>query len=122
MSIESAFNMSNRDRKPSEPRVSSHGRQSAKKDRGNQSHDQEANLTPAPAATIVSQDRRAEHIPLRFVVGARVLGAWLDDKLAAGCAPDSSRLLATRAQLIVSPTVRQELADNWLALLVQARE
>ena len=122
MSIESAFNMSNRDRKPAEPRVSSHGRQSAKKDRGNQSHDQEANLTPAPAATIVSPDRRAEHIPLRFVVGARMLSAWLDDKLAAGCAPDSSRLLATRAQLIVSPTVRQELADNWLALLVQARE
>jgi hypothetical protein len=122
MSIASAFNMSNRDRKPAEPRASSHGRQAAKRDAGNQSHDKEAVLTPVRAATIVSQDRRAEHIPLRFAVGARMLGAWLDDKLAGGCAPESSRLLATRAQLIVTPTVRQELADNWLALLVQARE
>ena len=46
----------------------------------------------------------------------------LDDELAEGRAPESSRLLATRAQLIVSPTFRQKMADNWLALLVQARE
>ena len=122
MSIESAFNMSNRDHEHAEPRVSSHGRQVAKRDAGNKGHDHEANLTPVAVATVASQDRRADHIPLRFVVGARMLGAWLDDKLAEGRAPESSRLLATRAQLIVSPTLRQELADNWLALLVQARE
>jgi hypothetical protein len=122
MSIESAFNMTNRDHTHAEPRVGLHGRRAAARDAGNQSHDQDGNLAPVPAATTMSQDRRADHIPLRFVVGAKILGARLDDKLAEGCAPESSRLLATRAQLIVSPTVRQELADNWLALLVQARE
>ena len=122
MSIESAFNMTNRDHKHAEPRVGSHGRRAAKRDAGNQTHDQDPNQAPVPAANIVSQDRRANHIRLRFVVGARMLGAWLDDKLAAGCAPESSRLLAIRAQLIISPTIRQGLADNWLALLVQARE
>jgi hypothetical protein len=122
MSIESAFNITNRDHKHAEPKVGFRGRRAAEENTGNQSHDQEANLTHVPVATIVSQDRRADHIPLRFVVGARMLGAWLDDKLAGGRAPETSRLLATRALLIVSPTMRQDLADNWLALLVQARE
>jgi hypothetical protein len=51
-----------------------------------------------------------------------MLGASLDNKLAEGCAPETSRLLATRSQLIVSPTMRRALADNWLDLLAPAHE
>jgi hypothetical protein len=55
------------------------------------------------------------------LVGAALLGASLDDKLAEGHAPDTSPLLAARAQSLVSLTKRRALADNWLALLVEAR-
>jgi hypothetical protein len=122
MSIESAFNITNRDHQHAEPKVGLHGRRTPMRDAGDQSHDQDGTSAPVSAATTVFPDRRADHIPLRFVAGARILGARLDDELAEGRAPESSRLLATRAQLIVSPTFRQKMADNWLALLVQARE
>jgi hypothetical protein len=71
---------------------------------------------------LVSHEPRVNRIPLRFVVGARLLGYSLDSKLAQGSAPESSPLLATRAQLIVSLANRRELAENWLDLLVWARE
>jgi hypothetical protein len=52
---------------------------------------------------------------------ARALGASLDQQLAAGCLPESSRLLAARAQHIVSLPRRTSLAGNWDHLLRVAR-
>ena len=48
---------------------------------------------------------------------ARVLGASLDQQLATGCPPESSRLLAARAQDIVSLPHRESLARSWDHLL-----
>jgi hypothetical protein len=47
----------------------------------------------------------------------RLSSARLDRELAAGSAPESSRLLTMRADLLVSPPFRIELADNWDHLL-----
>jgi hypothetical protein len=47
----------------------------------------------------------------------RLFAARLDRELAAGRAPESSRLLTARAELLVSPPFRIELADNWDHLL-----
>ena len=50
---------------------------------------------------------------------ARILGRGLDGRLAAGCSSSSGKLLATRAQQIVSLPHRQRLArdlENVLAL------
>jgi hypothetical protein len=44
---------------------------------------------------------------------ARALGASLDLQLAGGCAPESTRLLAARAQEIVSLPRRTSLARSW---------
>jgi hypothetical protein len=44
---------------------------------------------------------------------ARALGASLDQRLAAGCSPESTRLLAARAQYIVSLPRRSSLARSW---------
>jgi hypothetical protein len=52
---------------------------------------------------------------------ARALGASLDQRLATGCAPESSRLLAARAQDIVSLPHRESLARSWDHLLRVAR-
>jgi hypothetical protein len=52
---------------------------------------------------------------------ARARGASLDQQLAAGWAPESSRLLAARAQRIVSLPRRIALAGNWDHLLRVAR-
>jgi hypothetical protein len=52
---------------------------------------------------------------------ARALGASLDQQLAAGCRPESTRLLAARAQRIVSLPRRTSLAANWDHLLRVAR-
>jgi hypothetical protein len=48
---------------------------------------------------------------------ARVLAASLDARLAAGQAPESTVLLATRAQALVSPHHRRALAHDWEHLL-----
>ena len=48
---------------------------------------------------------------------ARAFGASLDRELAGGRSPEASRLLAARAQDIVSPRRRQALAGNWGHLL-----
>lgn len=52
---------------------------------------------------------------------ARALGASLDEQLAAGCSPESSPLLAARAQDIVSLGRRKPLARSWEHLLRTAR-
>ncbi|HTT51334.1 MAG TPA: hypothetical protein VMH35_08045 [Streptosporangiaceae bacterium] len=51
---------------------------------------------------------------------ARVFGASLDRRLAAGHAPESDRLLAARARHIVSLPRRRALARNWEHLLAVA--
>jgi hypothetical protein len=48
---------------------------------------------------------------------ARALGASLDQRLARGCPPESSRLLAARARDIVSLRHRESLARSWDHLL-----
>jgi hypothetical protein len=120
MSIESAFNFTNRHHKRDEPRVSLHERQAEKRVAFNQKMDAIANPATAKVDITVSQERREVRVPLRVLVGAALLGASLDDKLAEGHAPDTSPLLAARAQLLVS-LKRRALAANWLALLVEAR-
>lgn len=52
---------------------------------------------------------------------ARAFRASLDLRLAAGCLPEASPLLATRAQEIVSMRRRRALAANWDHLLRVAR-
>ncbi len=52
---------------------------------------------------------------------SRLLAPSLDRQLASGCSPESNRLLATRAQRLVSPSVRGALTRNWLDLLTVAR-
>jgi hypothetical protein len=51
----------------------------------------------------------------------RVLAPWLDRLLADGRRPESSFLLAARAQVIVSPAERQSLAYDWTDVLAQVR-
>ena len=48
---------------------------------------------------------------------ARALSFRLDHRLAAGRSPESDRLLAARAQHLVSAATRQALADDWEYLL-----
>jgi hypothetical protein len=52
---------------------------------------------------------------------ARLLASSLDRQLAQGRSPESNRLLATRAQVLVSPAERYALAQSCANLLVQAR-
>jgi hypothetical protein len=51
---------------------------------------------------------------------ARLLGASLDRQLAEGCAPESSALLAARAQHVASIRYRRQLARAWENLLHRA--
>jgi hypothetical protein len=122
MSIDSAFNITNLGHKRAEPSTGLNERRTAKRGTFSQNEELGANPAPAQAETTVSRGSCANRVSLRILVGARMLGASLDNKLAEGCAPEASRLLAARSQLIVSPTMRRALADNWLTLLVQARE
>jgi hypothetical protein len=80
-------------------------------------------LVTRPQRTIVTGDPLAVR-PSRLTsrVLARLLGASLDRQLAAGHAPESSPLLAERAQHIVAIRTRQELARNWENLLRVARQ
>ncbi len=52
---------------------------------------------------------------------ARAFGASLDASLAAGCPPESSRLLAARARDIVGLRRRRSIAGSWEHLLRVAR-
>ena len=63
---------------------------------------------------------RANHRWVRMVV--RLLGSNLDAQLARGRPPESSRFLAARAQILVSPTGRRALAQDWANLLERAGE
>jgi hypothetical protein len=54
-------------------------------------------------------------------VGARLLARTLDQQLAAGRAPESNRLLASRAQQLVSPALRTSLVQSWERLIDLSR-
>jgi hypothetical protein len=73
-------------------------------------------------STLVLSDPFAMH-PRRLGDGllASVFGASLDASLAAGCPPESSRLLAARARDIVSLRKRSSIAGSWEHLLRVAR-
>jgi hypothetical protein len=60
-------------------------------------------------------------VRLADLVLARALGASLDQQLAGGRSPESDRLLAARAQSIVSLPHRTSLARSWDHLLQVAR-
>ena len=53
---------------------------------------------------------------------ARAFGGRLDRRLAAGRSPESARLLAARAQELVSPATRETLADDWEYVLDRAKQ
>jgi hypothetical protein len=50
---------------------------------------------------------------------ARMLAPSLDRQLASGLAPESNRLLAARAEMLVAPRTCSELVQNWQHLLDQ---
>lgn len=52
---------------------------------------------------------------------ARLFSALLDNRLAAGVSPESSRLLAVRSLQLTSPRMRRRLARCWEELAVRAR-
>ena len=55
-------------------------------------------------------------------VFARLLAHRLDTQLASGRLPESSRLLAVRADVLVAATSRGALADWWERLLLEAKQ
>jgi len=71
---------------------------------------------PGGSGAFVAWPRR-----LRDQLMARMLGSSLDRELAAGRPPESARLLAARAEDIVSLPRRQVLARNWERVLAMAR-
>jgi hypothetical protein len=81
-----------------------------------------AHRATRPQRTIVTDDPLALR-PSRLTdrTLSRVFSASLDRQLAAGRVPESSRLLAARAQHIVALRSRQKMARNWENLLRRAR-
>lgn len=71
---------------------------------------------PGGSGALVARPRR---LPDQLL--ARMLGSSLDRELAAGRQPESARLLAARADDIVSLRRRRALARNWEHLLEMAR-
>jgi hypothetical protein len=61
---------------------------------------------------------RANRRWVRAVV--RLLGSSLDGQLARGRPPESNRFLAARAQMLVSPTGRAALVQNWVNVVERA--
>jgi hypothetical protein len=53
---------------------------------------------------------------------ARVQSSSLDRRLADGCSPESSGVLAARAQVLVSPVTRGALAQGWENVLRHAQK
>jgi hypothetical protein len=77
------------------------------------------NATVVPVNESLDEERGLM-APFVAVVSAHVLGGVLDGQLADGKSPASSTLLATRAQLIVSPMRRRILAESWLSMITKA--
>jgi hypothetical protein len=71
---------------------------------------------PLDARRLIARPTRAHHR-----LGARLWAASLDRRLAAGDPPESHPLLATRAQTLVAPGRRRDLAAHWVHLLEVAQ-
>jgi hypothetical protein len=81
-----------------------------------------ASRAARPQRTLITGDplaMRPSRVTERLL--ARMLGASLDRQLAAGRPPESSSLLAARAQHIVAIRSRQQLARNWENLVRKAQ-
>lgn len=76
---------------------------------------------PAADALALDDPLVLESVRLTDRMLARALGASLDHRLAAGCSPESTRLLAARARDIVALHRRAALAESWDHLLRVAR-
>jgi len=79
----------------------------------------------APAQVLVIDSRGSAGYVIRPVTPltrllSRLCGSSLDRRLAAGREPETSRLLATRAQLLIATAARQRLADDWRELINRA--
>ncbi len=76
-------------------------------------------IPPGDPASVVTDGDAWVLRPRRLAdrVLARAFGASLDRQLAAGRQPEATRLLAARAQDIVSLRSRQAMARNWDHLL-----
>jgi hypothetical protein len=118
MSNKKTFNLTDRD----QVQADRHGRRARNGDACGQIDRHSTGQTPTRTDARQIQESNAGLMPLWIKFAARALGATLDGRLARGEAPESSRLLAARAQLLVSPTVRQALAQSWLDLLIQPHE
>jgi hypothetical protein len=110
------------DRTLEESKIVRHERRALKRNSSNQDQFPSANEVPPQIETLAPEGRRTVQVPIRIAVGARIFGTTLDDKLANGCTPETSRLLAARAQLINASANRRKLAENWLDLIICARE
>ncbi|HXQ44022.1 MAG TPA: hypothetical protein VN816_05255 [Acidimicrobiales bacterium] len=82
--------------------------------------------SPGPSVLLIRDRRDRQRLLTRRCrawdrIGARLLAASLDRRLAAGHPPEADRLTATRAQSLVSPGRRRALAANWEHLLDVAR-
>jgi hypothetical protein len=121
MSIENNFNKTNHGRMQGQLKVGLHEGRAARREACAKNEDERADQELAALKSPVSQELPLGPAPLWVLFGARLFGASLDRQLADDRAPESSRLLAARAQLIASPTQRRSLAESWLSLLVEAR-
>ena len=121
MSTERTSDTTKHDRWHVSSKNARHGRRVAKRDFPLPNENRGAIPTRAQVETTVLEGPRADLVSLRFIFGARILGISLDDKLAEGNSPETSRLLATRARLIVTMAQRQALARNWLDVIACAR-
>ena len=78
-------------------------------------------------ATLLLTDPRRRRLNARLSrrrtrLLARLLAPSLDRHLAEGEAPESTVLLAARAQMLVAPETRQALAEGWQDVLTQAHQ
>jgi hypothetical protein len=78
-------------------------------------------ILPLTEPSVEAQAGHMTNSPqLRERVAARVLGASLDRRLAAGCPALSQPVLAARARRLVSPPARRQIIRGWNNVLRQA--
>jgi hypothetical protein len=79
-----------------------------------------------PTTLMVADRHDCEHFTVRRVtlrcrLLTRLFAGTLDARLASGRAPESGRLLAMRAQQLVSSASRRALADDWQTVVAERR-
>src|ERR1700684_1141430 len=114
MSFDSVFKKTGRGHKPDRLRGSHYRHEAVPQSAPNLDSVLRASPATPPVRATMAQELNDAHISLLAYVGVKMFGGSLDDKIAAGRALDRSRLLAARAQFIVSASWRQKLAARWL--------